>query len=99
MMADLPLAQLRTGVHCFGSYVIKIGLNAFLLALSGFIACRGTPLEILSQREPKEAFAAMEPQLQEKLAKQQIKFQFNPLAAPHFGGTWEHEIQSLKKAL
>ncbi|KAK0150235.1 hypothetical protein N1851_008850 [Merluccius polli] len=51
------------------------------------------------QRELKEAFAAMEPQLQERLAKQRIKFKFNPPAAPHFGGAWEGEIQAVKKAL
>ena len=37
----------------------------------------------------------MMPQLQEELAKKQI----NPPASPHFGGAWEHEIQSVKKAL
>ena len=41
----------------------------------------------------------MEPQLQERLAKQRIKFKFNPPGAPHFGCAWEREIQSVKKAL
>ncbi|KAL3049857.1 hypothetical protein OYC64_012009 [Pagothenia borchgrevinki] len=41
----------------------------------------------------------MMPQLQEELAKKQIKFRFNPPASPHFGGAWEGEIQSVKKAL
>ncbi|KAK7881024.1 hypothetical protein WMY93_030613 [Mugilogobius chulae] len=86
------------------------GLDAdsFLLALRRFVARRGTPSEILSDQgtnfrgaetELKEAFAAMAPELQEKLAKTQIKFLFNPPAAPHFGGTWEREIQSVKRAL
>lgn len=86
------------------------GLDAdtFLLALRRFIARRGTPAEILSdqgtnfrgaERELREAFAAMAPELQQRLSKNQIKFQFNPPAAPHFGGTWEREIQSVKKAL
>ena len=86
----------------------SIDADAFLLALRRFIARRGTPFEVLSdqgtnfrgaERELKEAFAAMEPQLQERLAKQRIKFKFNPPAAPHFGGAWEREIQSVKKAL
>ena len=86
----------------------SIDADAFLLALRRFIARRGTPFEVLSdqgtnfrgaERELKEAFAAMEPQLQEGLAKQRIKFKFNPPAAPHFGGAWEREIQSVKKAL
>ncbi|XP_059208080.1 scavenger receptor cysteine-rich type 1 protein M130-like [Centropristis striata] len=59
-----------------------------------FIARRGTPFEILSDqgtnfrgadKELKEAFAAMESQLQERLEKKQIKFCFNPPASPHFG--------------
>lgn len=41
----------------------------------------------------------MVPDLQEKLAKKQMKFQVNPPAAPHFSGAWEHKIQSLKKGL
>ena len=82
--------------------------DAFLLALRRLIARRGTPFEKLSdlgtnfrgaEREIKEAFATMVQDLQERLAKNWIKFKFNPPAAPHFGGAWEHEIQSVKKAL
>ncbi|KAK0156233.1 Carbonic anhydrase 6 [Merluccius polli] len=86
----------------------SIDMDAFLLALRRLIARRGTPFEVLSdqgtnfrdaERELKVAFAAMEPQLQESLAKQWIKIMFNPPAAPHFGGAWGREIQSVKKAL
>lgn len=86
----------------------SLDTDAFLLALRRFIARRGTPSEILSdqgtnfrgaERELKEAFAAMEPQLREGLANHQITFKFNPPGAPHFGGIWEREIRSTKTAL
>nr|XP_055050912.1 uncharacterized protein LOC129436685 [Misgurnus anguillicaudatus] len=41
----------------------------------------------------------MSPHLQTQLAKQKIQFQYNPPNAPHFGGTWEREIRSVKAAL
>ncbi|XP_036374570.1 uncharacterized protein LOC118770907 [Megalops cyprinoides] len=41
----------------------------------------------------------MSPGLQTLLAKQKIKFQYNPPNAPHFGGMWEREIRSVKAAL
>ncbi|KAG1926322.1 guanine nucleotide-binding protein G(I)/G(S)/G(O) subunit gamma-2 [Pimephales promelas] len=82
--------------------------DAYLMALRRFIARRGTPAELLSdqgtnfrggERELREAFASMEPTLREQLARQRIKFQFNPPAAPHFGGVWEREVRSVKSAL
>lgn len=82
--------------------------DSFLMALRRFTARRGTPFELISdqgtnfrggERELREAFAALAPELQAQLAKQQIKFRFNPPNAPHFGGCWEREIRSLKQAL
>ncbi|KAK0139826.1 hypothetical protein N1851_023268 [Merluccius polli] len=83
-------------------------VDAFLLALRRFIARRGRPKEMLSdcgtnfrgaERELREAFAAMEPQLKEQLTEYQIDFKFNPPNAPHFGGVWEREVRSIKSGL
>ncbi|XP_048061180.1 uncharacterized protein LOC125277035 [Megalobrama amblycephala] len=41
----------------------------------------------------------MSPRLQELLAGQKIRFRHNPPSAPHFGGTWEREVKSVKTAL
>ena len=56
----------------------SMDVDAFLLALRRFISRRGRPKEVLSdcgtnfrgaERELREAFAAMEPQLKEQLAE------------------------------
>lgn len=82
--------------------------DSFLMSLRRFIARRGKPHELLSDqgtnfkggdRELKEAFSNIHPQLQTELAKQQIDFQYNPPNSPHFGGSWEREIRSIKAAL
>lgn len=86
----------------------SIDTDAFLMSLRRFIARRGKPFEILADRgtnfrggaaELQASFAALEVPLQEQLARQQIKFRFNPPGSPHFGGTWEQEIKSIKSAL
>ncbi|XP_038160417.1 uncharacterized protein LOC119796094 [Cyprinodon tularosa] len=82
--------------------------DSFLMALRRFISRRGKPAELLSdqgtnfrggERELHDSFKAMHPALQSELAKHQVKFQFNPPSAPHFGGAWEREIRSIKSAL
>lgn len=94
------------GVHI--DLLTSIDTDSFLMALRRFIARRGKPHELLSdqgtnfkggERELSEAFTALQPAVQTHLAKQQIQFRFNPPGAPHFGGTWEREIRSLKEAL
>ncbi|XP_057695896.1 uncharacterized protein LOC130918045 [Corythoichthys intestinalis] len=94
------------GVHL--DLLNTLDVDSFLMALRRFIARRGTPAELYSdqgtnfrggERELRESFAAMSPDLQEQLAKQKISFHFNPPAAPHFGGVWEREIRSVKAAL
>ena len=86
----------------------SLDASAFLSSFSRFRSRRGTPHEILcdngtnfkgGQTELSTAFDAMAPDLQERLAKHKVEFRFNPPSAPHFGGTWEREIRSVKTAL
>lgn len=89
------------GVHL--DILTSINADSFLMALSRFIARRGTPAELFSdqgtnfrggERELRESFAELSPNLQRQLAKQKITFHFNPPAAPHFGGVWERSIKA-----
>ena len=82
--------------------------DTFLMAFRRFVSCRGKPFELLSdcgtnfkagEAELRNAFQAMAPDLKQKLARSQVHFQFNPPSAPHFGGSWEREIKSIKMAL
>lgn len=82
--------------------------DSFLMSLRRFISRRGKPYELLSDQgtnfkggssELQEAFRSLAPDLQSQLASQQIHFRFNPPSAPHFGGSWEREIRSIKAAL
>ncbi len=82
--------------------------DSFLMALSRFIARKCKPFELLSDRgtnfiggnkELLEACQSLTPEIQAALAKQKISFGINPPHAPHFGGTWEHEIRSIKTSL
>ncbi|XP_048877738.1 uncharacterized protein LOC125747060 [Brienomyrus brachyistius] len=86
----------------------SIDTDAFLMSMRRFVARRGTPAELYSdqgtnfrggERELKEAFQLMGPELRHQLAKQKISFHFNPPASPHFGGAWEREVRSVKVAL
>ncbi|XP_027861387.1 uncharacterized protein LOC114137071 [Xiphophorus couchianus] len=82
--------------------------DSFLMALRRFVSRRGKPTEILcdqgtnfrgGEKELQESFNALHPSLQSQLAAHQITFRFNPPSAPHFGGSWEREIRSIKAAL
>ncbi len=86
----------------------SLSTDSFLMALRRFIARRGTPAQLWSdrgtnfhggERELWEAYAALAPDLQRHLARQKITFCFNPPSAPHFGGVWEREVRSVKSAL
>lgn len=82
--------------------------DSFLMSLRRFVARRGTPFDLLSEHgtnirggesELQASFQATSKELQTHLAKRQICFQFNPPNAPHFGGTWERQVKSVKAAL
>ncbi|KAL1269115.1 hypothetical protein QQF64_031404 [Cirrhinus molitorella] len=86
----------------------SMDLDSFLMSLRRFVARRGSPAELYSdqgtnfrggEKELNEWFNRMSSDLQQLLAKQKIAFHFNPPAAPHFGGTWEREVKSVKTAL
>ncbi len=86
----------------------SLSTDSFLMALRRFIPRRGTPAQLWSdrgtnfrggERELREAYAALAPDLQRHLARQKISFCFNPPSAPHFGGVWEREVRSVKSAL
>ena len=86
----------------------SLDADAFLLAFNRFRSRRGTPHEVLCDNgtnfrgglsELKKAFSEMESDLRKRLAQHKVRFRFNPPSAPHFGGTWEREIRSVKTAL
>lgn len=82
--------------------------DSFLMSFRRFQSRRGSPITLLSDQgtnfrggesELKESFEAMAEELKNHLAPSQVHFQFNPPNAPHFGGTWEREVKSIKTAL
>ena len=86
----------------------SLNTDSFLMALRRFTARRGTPFELWSdqgtnfkggERELQEALTSLTLSLQPQLEKRRIRFHFNPPYAPHFGGSWEREIRSVKQAL
>ncbi|KAI2645062.1 tRNA-specific 2-thiouridylase MnmA [Labeo rohita] len=86
----------------------SLDADSFLLALRCFVARRGRPYKVIcdqgtnfhgGESELKYAFDQLNPDLKDKLWNHQIKFTYNPPYAPHFGGTWEREIRSIKSAL
>ncbi|XP_055597416.1 uncharacterized protein LOC129747298 [Uranotaenia lowii] len=87
----------------------SLSTDSCILALRNFIARRGPPLEIISDRgtnfigasrELREALAKIdEERLKVEFVSPDTKWTFNPPAAPHFGGCWERLIQSVKKTM
>ncbi|XP_053662228.1 uncharacterized protein LOC128711380, partial [Anopheles marshallii] len=80
-----------------------------ILAIRRFIARRGSPREILCDRGTNFVGAARELNvalkdvdenaLMSRFSGPELKWSFNPPAAPHFGGSWERLVQSVKKIL
>lgn len=83
--------------------------DSCILAIRNFIARRGAPVEIISDRgtnfigasrELKEALQQVDQnKLMEYFVSPNVKWSFNPPASPHFGGAWERLVQSVKKSL
>ncbi|XP_062713506.1 uncharacterized protein LOC134290388 [Aedes albopictus] len=83
--------------------------DSCILAIRNFIARRGAPLEIISDRgtnfvgasrELREALSQInQDKRMEHFVTTDTKWSFNPPASPHFGGAWERLVQSVEKAL
>ena len=102
-------------VTCLASRAVHLEVTSsldtdcFLLALPRFIARRGRPTQIFSdngknlKRGEKELREALQQwnkaHINDALAQHNIKWYFNPPAAPHMGGCWESLISSVKRAL
>uniref|UniRef100_A0A2M3ZA50 Putative bel-2 cq-i n=1 Tax=Anopheles braziliensis TaxID=58242 RepID=A0A2M3ZA50_9DIPT len=88
--------------------VHTLNTSSCILAIRRFIARRGKPIELISDcgtnfigasRELKDALQEVDSsRLMEETAPN-LRWVFNPPGAPHFGGSWERLIGSVKKAL
>ncbi|GFX65900.1 integrase catalytic domain-containing protein [Trichonephila clavipes] len=100
---------LRTFKAIHLELVSNLTTGAFLAALKRFVARRGLPIEIHcdngqnfvgANNELKKILKALFKGKTEEiinfLSKEQIKWNFNPPSAPHFGGLWEAGVKSLK---
>ena len=89
--------------------VPNLDTDSCLNAIMRFIARRGKPSTIISdngtnfvgaEREFAEYVAAWNKEgIEEHLIQQGIRWNFNPPAAPYFGGVWERLVRSCKKAM
>ena len=89
--------------------VPKLDTNCCLNAIMRFIARRGKPVKMISdngtkfigaEKELAEYIAAWNKvRIEKHLIQQGIRWNFNPSAAPHFGGVWERLVRSCKKAM
>ncbi|XP_055633360.1 uncharacterized protein LOC129773740 [Toxorhynchites rutilus septentrionalis] len=89
--------------------VCTLSTNSCIMGLRNFVARRGTPRKIYSDRGTnfvgasrtlKEAMAAInEKQFMEEFISSETDWIFNPPAAPHMGGCWERLIRTVKANL
>ncbi|XP_041784360.1 uncharacterized protein LOC121602553 isoform X2 [Anopheles merus] len=95
------------GIHIEVAH--SLSTDSCIFAIRNFTARKGLPLEFVSDRgtnfvgasrELKEAAALIDvDRLMAEFVQPGTKWVFNPPAAPHFGGSWERLIQSIKKTL
>ena len=89
--------------------VPKLDNDCCLNAIMRFIAQRGKPVKMISdngtnfvgaEKDLAEYIAAgNKRQIEGPLIQQDIRWKFNPPAAPHFGRKWERLVRSWKKAM
>ena len=87
----------------------SLSTDSAIMAIRRFVSRRGKPNSIFSDnatnfrgadRELKEAIQGFDQnQIQCKLSANGINWVFNPPGAPHFGGSWERLIRTVKTAL
>lgn len=92
-------------VHVEVAY--SLDTSSCIMAIRNFISRRGTPKEFYSDNGTN--FKATEKMLCSQIKDvnvstiqnnfEQIKWKFNPPAAPHMGGAWERLVRSVKTAL
>ena len=95
------------GIHIEVAH--SLSTDSCIFAIRNFTARKGRSLEFVSDRgtnfvgasrELKEAAALIDVnRLMAEFVQPGTKWVFNPPAAPHFGGSWERLIQSIKKTL
>lgn len=84
--------------------------EAFIASLKRFVARRGKPLEIFSDRGTNFVGAEREfkrilnmlnsdERFYNYITEEGIRWNFNPPAAPHFGGIWEAGVKQMKAHL
>ncbi|XP_070169361.1 uncharacterized protein [Polyergus mexicanus] len=88
-------------------YVDDYATNGFLSAFRRFASRRGLPSDMYSDngtnfqgadRELNTTFQRLvaDPQIQDAIANDNVKWHFIPPSAPHFGGLWEAGVKGLK---
>ncbi|XP_062711767.1 uncharacterized protein LOC134289632 [Aedes albopictus] len=88
--------------------VHSLSTESCKMAVRRFVGRRGSPLEIRSDngtnfqgasRELRDQIVVIDHQLAETFTNSNTKRTFNPPSAPHFGGSWERLVRSVKTAL